>query len=112
VNRSGKVYCKGELAGRIEELPEGYRFAYEPAYRASDGATPISLTLPLRSEPYESPVLFPFFHGLLAEGILKETQCRKLKLDENDHFGRLLKTTGGDTIGDVTVAEETEGTDA
>lgn len=108
MNRHGKVYCQGRLAGRIEEQPAGYRFAYDKAYLASEHATPVSLTLPLQSTPYEATALFPFFHGLLAEGILKDTQCRKLKLDENDHFGRLLKTAGSDTIGDVTVAEAKE----
>jgi HipA-like protein len=53
-------------------------------------------------------VLFPYFFGLLAEGIQKDTQCRMLKLDENDHFGRLIKTAHSDTIGDVTVVEEPE----
>lgn len=112
MRRRGKVYCQEQTAGRLEELPDGYRFTYDTAYLASQGARPISLTMPLRSEPYESTALFPFFYGLLAEGILKNTQCRKLKLDENDHFGRLLKTTGSDTIGDVTVEEETEDMDA
>ena len=32
----------------------------------------------------------------------------QLKLDEDDHFGRLLKTAGSDTIGEVTVVEESE----
>ncbi len=112
MNRRGKVYCQGRLAGCIEERPEGYRFGYDAAYLSIKDASPVSLTLPLRPEPYDSAVLFPFFYGLLAEGILKDTQCRTLKLDESDHFGRLLKTAGSDTIGDVTVAEETEGTDA
>lgn len=108
MSRSGKVYCRGTLVGRIEEVPDGYRLAYDAGYLASAESTPISLTLPKRSEPYTSKSLFPFFFGLLAEGILKETQCRKLKLDENDHFGRLLKTAHGDTIGAVTVVEEQE----
>ena len=112
MSRRGKVYCQGRLAGRIEERPEGYRFTYDTAYLASSDASSVSLTLPLRSEPYESPVLFPFFYGLLAEGILKDTQCRTLKLDENDHFDRLLKTAGFDTIGDVTVEAEAEGANA
>ncbi|NQT94439.1 MAG: HipA N-terminal domain-containing protein [Lentisphaerae bacterium] len=111
MNRKGQVYCQGRPAGRIEERPEGYRFTYDSAYLASEDANPVSLTLPLSPEPYDSAVLFPFFYGLLAEGILKDTQCRKLRLDENDHFGRLIKTTGSDTIGDVTVEEETEDTD-
>jgi HipA-like protein len=108
VNRKGNVYCGGTLAGRIEEAPDGYRFTYDTGYLALSGARPISLTIPKRPEPFASKVLFPFFFGLLAEGILKETQCRKLKLDENDHFGRLLKTAHSDTIGDVTVVGEPE----
>lgn len=106
MSRNGKVYCGGALAGRIEEVPDGCRFTYDATYLASPGARPISLTLPKRPDPYTSSVLFPFFFGLLAEGVLKEAQCRKLKLDENDHFGRLLKTTHSDTVGAVTVEEE------
>jgi serine/threonine-protein kinase HipA len=108
VSRSGKVYCGGVLAGRIEEVSDGYRFTYDAKYLVPAETHSISLTLPKRSEPFTSKVLFPFFFGLLAEGILKDTQCRKLRLDENDHFGRLLKTAHSDTIGDVTVAEELE----
>ncbi len=108
MKRSGRIYCGGKLAGRIEEVPEGYCFSYDAGYLASAGTRPISLTLSKRSEPYTSKVLFPFLFGLLTEGILKETQCRKLKLDENDHFGRLLKTAHSDTIGTVTVVEEPE----
>lgn len=112
MSRNGKVYCQGRLAGRIEERPEGYRFVYETAYLATTDAVQVSLTLPLRPEPYESEELFPFFYGLLAEGILKDTQCRTLKLDPGDHFGRLLKTAGSDTIGDVTVVVDEEGANA
>lgn len=108
MSRSGNVYCGGRLAGRIEEVPGGYRFTYDSGYLTTSGTRPISLTLPKQSEPHVSNVLFPFFFGLLAEGLLKETQCRKLKLDEKDSFGRLLKTTHSDTIGDVTVIEELE----
>jgi len=106
--RSGKVYCGGRLAGRIEETAEGYRFSYESEYLADPAGPSISLTMPKRTEAYSSKYLFGFFYGMLAEGILKQTQCRKLKLDEDDHFGRLLKTAGSDTIGEVTVVEEPE----
>ena len=106
MGRKGLVYCADKLAGRIEETSAGYRFAYDANYLASRETRPVSLTLPKRAEPHESPVLFPFFFGLLAEGALKEAQCRKLKLDENDHFGRLLKTAHGDTVGTVRIVEE------
>jgi len=108
MGRIGNVYCSGLPAGFIEELPAGYVFTYNTDYLTTPGTKSISMTLPKRKEPYTSPTLFPFFFGLLAEGILKETQCRKLKLDENDHFGRLLKTANSDTIGCITVTEKTE----
>lgn len=108
MSRAGKVYCGGKFAGQIAETAAGYQFTYDPGYLAAEDTHSISLTLPKRTAPFTSKVLFPFFFGLLAEGILKETQCRKLKLDPDDHFGRLLKTAHGDTIGDVTVVEEKE----
>ena len=108
MSRQGKVYRGGTFAGRIVEVSDGYRFTYDAQYLASAKARAISLTLPLRIEPFTSKVLFPFFFGLLAEGILKETQCRKLKLHENDHLGRLLKTAHSETVGAVTVIEERE----
>jgi HipA-like protein len=58
-----------------------------------------------RREEYNSPVLFPFFSGLLAEGNLKDLQCRLYRIDPNDDFTRLLKTTRYDLIGAVTVEE-------
>lgn len=109
MSRSGKIYRCCMLAGHIEELSDGsYRFTYDTGYLASAEPKPVSLTLPLQVEPFVSPTLFPFFYGLLAEGNLKAMQCQKLKLDENDHFGRLLKTADCDTIGDITVVEVKE----
>lgn len=109
MNRSANVYVRGIPAGRLDETAEGYRFTYDTAYLTTPGTRPVSLTLPKRAEPYVSKTLFSFFFGLLAEGVLKQTQCRKLKLDENDHFGRLIKTAHGDTIGVVTVEEQPGG---
>jgi serine/threonine-protein kinase HipA len=108
MNRAGKVFYGDELAGRIERRDDGsYRFAYQSEYLAQPGARPVSLTLPLRKAAFESPVLFSFFSGLLAEGNLKELQCRLYRIDPDDDFTRLLKTTRHDVIGAVTVEEET-----
>jgi len=105
----GKVLFQGHLAGKLERTPDRrYRFTYSPEYLASPSARAVSLTLPLRQKPYESPHLFSFFSGLLAEGSLKEMQCRILKIDPNDEYTRLLKTAGGDVIGAVTVEEAQE----
>ncbi len=37
---------------------------------------------------------------------MKELQCRMLKIDENDHFGRLIETAECDSIGAVTVKKD------
>ncbi|OVE74043.1 hypothetical protein BVX94_01820 [bacterium B17] len=105
MSRKGKVFNQGVLAGLLEESEEGYIFQYDSDYLARSGSRPICLTMPKQKEPYVSEHLFPFFHGLLAEGVTKDLQCRDLKIDENDHFGRLLKTANFDIIGSVTVEE-------
>ena len=100
------VYNNGELAGYLEKRgPADYHFEYEPSYWANQLRPSISLTLPKTQRVYDSPVLFPFFSGLLAEGVNKEIQCRLLRIDENDDFTRLLKTAGEETIGAITVKE-------
>jgi serine/threonine-protein kinase HipA len=104
--RRANVYCRGVLAGVLCKDPTGrYRFQYVPEYLSNPGYPAISLSLPKREAPFESAVLFPFFFGLLAEGDDRALQCRVLKIDENDHFTRLLKTCEAETIGGVTVKE-------
>jgi serine/threonine-protein kinase HipA len=101
------VFCRGVFAGTLTKEPTGgYRFVYAPDYLADPTCPAISLTLPKRTVPFESPVLFPFFFGLLAEGDDKALQCRVLKIDEGDHFTRLVRTCGVETIGGVTVRED------
>ena len=103
---TGGVYFNGVLAGYLQKPRPGvYRFVYDEAFR-NDPATPaICLAMPKSRPEYDSPYLFPFFAGLLSEGINKEIQCRLLKIDEADDFTRLLKTAGEDTIGAITVKE-------
>ena len=102
MTRRGRVLQHGVEAGIIQESAEGFRFHYTPAFLATD-LPPVSLTLPKRSEVYESPHLFAFFVSILAEGSLAAVQCRRFRLDENDYFGRLLATAGEDVVGSVQV---------
>lgn len=105
----GEVYYNGTLAGILEKRnPDDYRFTYTESYYADSLLPSISLTLPKTNIEHRSPVLFSFFAGLLAEGINKDIQCRLLRIDENDDFTRLLKTSGDDTIGAITVKEISE----
>ena len=103
------VYNNGMLAGILEKTAgDHYTFTYWDDYFANRNMPAISLSFPKTKKQYEATELFPFFYGLLAEGINKDIQCRLLKIDEEDNFTRLIKTAGEDTIGAITVKELTE----
>jgi HipA-like protein len=107
--RKGEVRVNGIPAGTLEETADGFLFLYNLDYARNPELPSVSLTLPKRENtPYSAPALFPFFAGLLTEGTAMHIQCRMLKLDEADLFGRLLKTAQDDVIGNVTVHEMEE----
>ena len=103
--RQARVYCRDILAGTLGKGSEEYVFEYQADYLANPNLPAISLTFQKQKEAFRSPVLFPFFFGLLAEGEKKSLDCRILRIDEDDHFTRLLKTCSVETIGGVTVEE-------
>ena len=99
--RKAKVLYKNQLAGFLSETPaDGYRFTYDKNYISS--GQPISVSLPVREEPFEAPELFSFFRGLLPEGWYLAIVSATAKVDAQDAFGILLATTS-DAIGAVTV---------
>lgn len=104
--RTAEIFYNGRLAGLLTKSEDTYRFTYDKAYLAVAGSRPVSLTLPLREAPYESDILFPAFVNLLSEGANKAMQNRLLKIDEDDYFGLLLATAGGDRIGPLTLKEQ------
>ena len=104
VLRQAGVYVRDRFAGLIQETDEGYRFTYDPAYLASEKPTAVSLTMPLRAEPYTSRTLFPFFDGLIPEGWLLGVVSRNWKIDRKDRFG-LLAVACHDCIGSVSIRE-------
>jgi len=100
-----EVYCNDTLAGILEKNENGYTFTYDKDYISDDSKKSISLTLPKHKRIFKSSKLFPFFYGLLTEGISSKIQCRKLKIDEEDYFQRLLKTADKDNIGCILIKE-------
>jgi len=106
MGKKAEIYNNGILAGTLERTDsQQYVFTYDNAYFEDSNQFAISLSLPKTHQQYYSDVLFPFFYGLLSEGVNKQTQCRLLRIDENDHFGLLLATAKSDTIGSITVNE-------
>lgn len=99
--RTAKVYQTGVLAAHLTETDaKTYRLHYLPGYHGR----PISLALPIRSEPYEFDKFPAFFEGLLPEGRQLEALLRTDKLDRNDFMGQLL-AVGEDVVGSVLIIE-------
>ncbi|MFO8028244.1 MAG: HipA N-terminal domain-containing protein [Cyclonatronaceae bacterium] len=59
--RKAVIFIDDVRAGVLEETESGYRFRFDSDYIAQSDSTPVSLTLPVREQSYESGVMFPFF---------------------------------------------------
>ena len=102
--RSGQVFYKNELAGKLSQLDNGsFVFQYDEQWFNDSSKPSISLTFPKNKMEFQSPTLFPFFFNFIPEGVNKRLICSKKRIDFNDYFGILLEVAGGDTIGAVKI---------
>ena len=102
---SGREACvrlDGVPVGRLKEDGREVVFEYDAEWLSRRDAAPVSLTMPLRSTPYRSQGLHPFFENLLPEGWLLELATSKLKIAKDDAFG-LLVATCADCVGAVEI---------
>jgi serine/threonine-protein kinase HipA len=102
MNRWAKVSISGQCVGFLQEDGDRTSFTYASDWLARPDAQPVSLTLPLRAEPYTQHGLHPFFENLLPEGWLFDIASKKLKISKNDPFGMLLATCA-DCVGAVEI---------
>jgi serine/threonine-protein kinase HipA len=100
--RKAKVFVNDDLAGSLIENNDGlYVFTYEKGYNKDA----VSLTLPIREEPYKSEQFFSFFDGLIPEGWLLEIVKNNWKIKETDRMGLLLACCK-DCIGNVRIEKD------
>jgi len=102
------VFFRERVCGRLG-LDERRRFvfAYDPEWLRT-GGFPLSLSLPLRPEPYADDEARPFFANLLPEGQLREVIARRLRVSTENTYG-LLERIGGDCAGAVSILPGPEG---
>lgn len=105
MNKRAKVFYANQLAGIINQTPDGYQFAYDKDYLKLTNAKPISATLPLTDAAYFSRILFACFDGLISEGWLLNVALKQWTLKEQDRFELLLQACE-DTIGAVSVVAD------
>lgn len=98
--RRAAIFQSGILAGHLqEERDDGWAFEYVDNY----AGTAISLTLPVRKEPYIFKAFPAVLDGLLPEGEQLEALLKKQKIDRNDCFTQLV-TLGQDLVGSLSVS--------
>jgi len=100
--RRALVRLDGQPVGTFVETERGTRFTYDPDWLQRPNAVPISLALPLASEPYDWPGLHPVFENLLPEGWLLGIATTKLRIAPDDGFGLMLATCA-DCVGAVEI---------
>lgn len=96
------VYLHDERAGMLERLDGAkLRFTYDGDW-LTVATTPISLSLPLREEPYEDADCRPFFAGLLPEGEFLRSVARTFHVSAENPF-TVLQEIGGECAGAVSL---------
>ena len=96
------IACHTIPCGYLTQIKNNeYSFTYLESYRGY----PISLTMPVRAEPYTFDRFPPFFDGLLPEGIQLEALIRQNKIDANDYMAQ-LDAVGADLVGAVTIIRD------
>ncbi|KAF0214923.1 MAG: serine/threonine-protein kinase [Geobacteraceae bacterium] len=99
------VRIDDDVVGRLW-LDENKRFCfrYDPLW-LEQSRIPLSLSLPLRQEPYLDDESHAFFANLLPEQKMREVIARNLRISLHNDFG-LLERIGGDCAGAVSLYPE------
>lgn len=96
------VYLHDELVGLLERLDGAdLRFTYDAGW-LTGAETPISLSLPLREEPYLDAECRPFFAGLLPEGEFLRSVARTFHISAENSF-TVLQEIGGECAGAISL---------
>ncbi len=98
------VYLNKIFTGIFEQNLNGgtLSFTYDPSYLKSKNAAPLSISLPLKSEPFSNNIVKAFFSGLLPDDEQLKLLAEQLKLSERSPFA-LLFEVGRDCAGAIEI---------
>ena len=97
-----QLLMNGEHVGNWTVRPNGmHEFAYAASWLTLPHARPVSLSIPLRTEPYRGEAVYAYFDNLLpnSDDIRRRIQAR-FAADGIDPFS-ILRETGRDCVGAV-----------
>ena len=91
------VWLLGAHVGILSQVEGRLNFAYAPG-----ATTPLSQSLPIRSEPFDDRATRPYFAGLLPEGGKRKQIAKTLQVSTQNDYA-LLDSLGGECAGAVTL---------
>ena len=101
------VYLHGARVGRIDYTSHHneMHFTYDAEYLAKADAVPLSFSMPLQTEPFDSDRTTVFFENLLPPGQVRRKLGPVLHLSRHNVFG-FLEALGGDCAGAISLWPE------
>jgi serine/threonine-protein kinase HipA len=99
------------FVGRLEQDGSGsLSFHYDSSWLSRTDARPISLSLPLRAEPYADHAARAFFSGLLPDADARARLAKYLGVSEANPFA-LLREVGWECAGAIALRSERDTTE-
>lgn len=96
------VLMNGLMVGHLQRLSSmGVRFQYDATWLERPGALPISLSMPLSSNPYDGDRAYAFFDNLLPDNPRIRARIQTRFRAATDHAYDLLASVGRDCIGAI-----------
>lgn len=94
------VYQNGEIVGYLSKQPSGaIEFIYADEWLSNERAYPVSLSLPLREDPFRGAPVVAVFENLLPDSeSLRSRVAEKVGADGTDAYS-LLAQIGRDCVG-------------
>lgn len=112
--RTGRldVFLLNRRAGSLDYVSRQneMHFRYDPAYIAAPDAIPLSQSLPLGTEPFDTDKTTVFFENLLPPDAVRKKLGPILHLSRHNVFG-FLRALGGDCAGAISLWPEGEAPD-
>lgn len=107
MNRTLDVFFQETLAGQLTQGVGGkLQFTYDANHLKNKGQ-PLSLSMPLREDPFDDAITRPFFSGLLPDDRARHKLAKYLGLSEKNPFS-LLEAIGGECAGALSLVPKGE----
>ncbi|HZJ26768.1 MAG TPA: type II toxin-antitoxin system HipA family toxin [Acidimicrobiia bacterium] len=99
------VAIEGTVAGTLTRTRSALRFEYDDAYRATPGATPLSVSMPVQVRTHTDAKVAPWLRGLLPDDSqVLDRWARHFRVRTGSAFELLTAPVGEDCAGAVQFA--------